>query len=219
MRENGCKNRCRTVISMRKEERFRTWGFLLIDFSQEQQFPNMVLQRRVSRGFCKGQSQGQGSRTLAVPTYSSTCFSSTIYFVLYIGVLPRFCQSGRIIQSYNLLIYIYTTNLRLGDLCLLLWFCLKERKGLGHYLRLILLCLWVYNLIWIPCSGGKEKVRNTAIGLVLAGKWDFSPLPNPCGFFVFNFGFLGWWFVCLFFFFEIHKRTMWEFTLCCISRG
>ena len=35
----------------------------------------------------------------------------------------------------------------------------------------------------------KEKVRNMAVGLVLAGKWDFLPLPSPVGFL---FLILGW---------------------------
>ena len=35
----------------------------------------------------------------------------------------------------------------------------------------------------------KEKVRNMAVGLVLAGKWDFLPHPNLVGFL---FLVLGW---------------------------
>lgn len=31
----------------------------------------------------------------------------------------------------------------------------------------------------------KEKVRNVAIGLVLEGKWDVLPLPDPVIFFFF----------------------------------
>ena len=56
---------------MRKEERFRTWGFLLIDFSQEQQFSNWVLQRRVSRGFLQGAKSRPRRQDSDVPTSSS----------------------------------------------------------------------------------------------------------------------------------------------------
>lgn len=82
----------RTVISMRKEERFRTWGFLLIDFSQEQQFSNMVLQRRVSRGFLQGAKSRSRKQDSAVPTYSST--SPALFILFYtLGFYWRFCQS------------------------------------------------------------------------------------------------------------------------------
>lgn len=56
--------------------------------------------------------------------------------------------------------------------------------------------LWIYSLIWLPCSGMKEKVTNMAVGLVLAGKWDFLPLPNLVGFL---FWVLGWVVVVVFF--------------------
>ena len=84
---------------------------------------------------------------------------------------------------------------RLEDLCLTLWFCLKEQRMNGIVLALFIyglffFYLWIYGLFWLPCSGVKEKVRNVVIGLVLEGKWDLLPLPDPV----------------IFFFFEIHKR-------------
>ena len=79
---------------------------------------------------------------------------------------------------------------RLEDLCLTLWFCLKEQRMNGIVLALFIyglffFYLWIYGLFWLPCSGVKEKVRNVVIGLVLEGKWDLLPLPDPLIFFFF----------------------------------
>lgn len=174
-------------------------------FLKNNSFPTWFCREEYQEASCKGQSQGQGSRTLLFPLTVQRAQHCLFCFIHWgsTGDLVR----ARIIQSYNLLIYIYTTNLEVRRSVSTPLVLPQRSKGLGHYLRLILLYLWVYNLIWLPCSGGKEKVRNTAVGLVLAGKWDFSPLPNPVGFLFLILGWVGGLFV----FFEIHKRTMWEF--------
>ena len=115
---------------MRKEERFRTWGFLLIDFSQEQQFSNWVLQRRVSRGFLQGAKSRPRRQDSDVPTSSS----QFILIVLYVGALLEILSEG---EKSSPTIYLFTSIQliwRLEDLCLLLWFCLKECKVLCLYL-------------------------------------------------------------------------------------
>ena len=162
-------------------------------FLKNNSFPTWFCREEYQEASCKGQSQGQGSRTLLFPLTVQRAQHCLFCFIHWgsTGDLVR----ARIIQSYNLLIYIYTTNLEVRRSVSTPLVLPQRSKGLGHYLRLILLYLWVYNLIWLPCSGGKEKVRNTAVGLVLAGKWDFSPLPNPVGFLFLILGWVGGLFV------------------------
>ena len=85
-------------------------GFLLIDFSLEQQFSNWVLQTRVSTAFLQGAKSRSRRHDADVPTCSSAN-SALLIFVLHIGVLSKIVLQKKKKKSCNVLIYIYTTNL------------------------------------------------------------------------------------------------------------
>lgn len=164
--------------------------FYLLTFLKNNSFPTGFCREEYQEASCKGQSQGQGGRTLLFPLIVQLAQNCLFCFIHW-GSTGDFVRRRKI-QSYNLLIYTYTTNLevrRSVSTPLVLSQRTQAKVSVIMYLRLILLYLRIYSLIWLPCSGVKEKVRNTAVGLVLAGKWDFLPLPGPVGFL---FLILGW---------------------------
>lgn len=78
-------------------------------FLKNNSFPTWFCREEYQEASCKGQSQGQGSRTLLFPLTVQRAQHYLFCFIHW-GSTGDFVRA-RIIQSYNLLIYIYTTNL------------------------------------------------------------------------------------------------------------
>ena len=85
-------------------------------FLKNNSFPTGYCREEYQEASCKGQSQGQGGRTLLFPLIVQLAQHCLFCFIPW-GSTGDFVRRRKI-QSYNLLIYTYTTNLediKLGE--------------------------------------------------------------------------------------------------------